>query len=150
MIQHLGTNTKICFVLVAALWGVALAAPLDAADFLFTWKASPDASTTAYRVYQRTGDSPYEMIDEVHVQDLDNPVHPSYLVIGLGDGNRYWFAATSISASSTESDFSNETCITVNGQVVECNDQDDNGATVFISCFISTASETFYQRKPGH
>jgi hypothetical protein len=83
------------------------------------------------------------------VQYLDNPVHPSYLVIGLGDGNRYWFAATSISASRTESDFSNEICVTVNGQVVECNDQDENGATVFISCFISTAAEKRYPRTSG-
>jgi hypothetical protein len=89
------------------------------------------------------------MIDEVQVEDLDNPTHPSYRVIGLGDGNRYWFAATSISASSTESDFSNQTCITVNGQVVECNDHDENGTTVFISCFISTAGERLYQRTTG-
>ena len=149
MMKHTLTKTKTCLVLFAALWGMTLSAPLDAADFLFTWKASSDASITAYRVYQRTGDSPYEMIDEVQVGDLDNPTHPSYMVIGLGDGNRYWFAATSISASSTESDFSNETCITVNGQVVECNDHDENGTTVFISCFISTASETLYPRTTG-
>ena len=149
MMKHLRTNTMVCLALFAALWGLMLSPHLDAADFLFTWKASPDASITAYRVYQRTGDSPYEMIDEVHVQDLDSPVHPSYLVIGLGDGNRYWFAATSISASRTESDLSDETCITVNGRVVECNDQDENGATVFISCFISTAGEKLYPRTSG-
>jgi hypothetical protein len=136
-------------VLLAALWGVTLAAPLDAADFQFTWKASSEPSTTAYRVYQRTGDSPYAMIDEVQVEDLDNPAHPSYMVSGLANGNTYWFAATSIYASSAESDFSNQTCITVNGQVVECDDDDDNGATVFISCFISTASAGFYQKTTG-
>jgi hypothetical protein len=43
----------------------------------------------------------------------------------------------------------NETCVTVNGQVVECNDQDENGATVFISCFISTAGEKLYPRTSG-
>jgi len=129
--------------------GLTLSAPLEAADFLFTWKASSDASITAYRVYQRTGDSPYTMIDEVQVEDLDNQTHPSHMVIGLGVGNRYWFAATSISASGTESDFSNETCIKVNGQVVECNDHDENGTTIFISCFISTASERVCQRTTG-
>ncbi|HSO60653.1 MAG TPA: hypothetical protein VLR50_06410 [Desulfobacterales bacterium] len=132
--------------LFAALWGMTLSAPLNAADFLFTWKASSDASITGYRVYQRTGDSPYEMIDEMQVGDLDNPDHPSYLVIGLGDGNSYWFAATSVSASGTESDFYSQTCITVNGQVVECHDNDENGTTIFISCFISTAGESVYQR----
>jgi fibronectin type 3 domain-containing protein len=149
MIKHILTNTKTCLVLFAALWGVTFSAPADAADFLFTWKASSDESITAYRVYQRTGDSPYEMIDEVQVEDLDNPTAPSYRVVGLVDGNTYWFAATSISASSTESDFSNQTCITVNGQVVECNDHDENGTTVFISCFISTAGEKLHQRTTG-
>ena len=139
-------KTKTCLVLFAALWGMTLAAPLEAADFLFTWKASSDASTTAYRVYQRTGDSPYELVDEVQVEDLGDPTHPSHMVIGLGAGQRYWFAATSLSASGTESDFSNETCITVNGQVVECHDNDENGTTIFISCFISTAGESVYQR----
>lgn len=147
--KHPRKNTKSCLVLLAALWGLTLSAPLEAADFLFTWKASSEASITAYRVYQRTGDSPYEMIDEVQVEDLDNPTHPSHMVIGLGAGNRYWFAATSISASGTESNFSNETCITVNGQVVECSDNDKNGTTIFISCFISTASERAYQRTTG-
>jgi hypothetical protein len=71
------------------------------------------------------------------------------MVIGLGAGKRYWFAATSISASGTESDFSNETCITVNGQVVECDDHDEDGTTVFISCFISTAGERVYPRTTG-
>jgi hypothetical protein len=126
-------------VLFAALWAVTLSAPLNAADFLFTWKASSDQSITAYRVYQRTGDSPYEMIAEVPVEDLDNPAHPSYMVIDLVDGNRYWFAATSISASSTESDFFNQTCVTVNGQIIECTDNNENGTTVFISCFITAA-----------
>jgi fibronectin type 3 domain-containing protein len=149
MMKHTRTNTKTCLVLFTALWGLTLSVPLEAADFLFAWKASSEASITAYRVYQRTGDSPYEMIDEVQVGDLDNPTHPSYMVIGLGDGQRYWFAATSISASGTESDFSNETCITVNGQVVDCNDNDENGTTIFISCFISTACERVYPRTTG-
>ena len=149
MMKHTRTNTITCLVLIAALGGMTLPAPLNAADFLFTWKASSDESITGYRVYQRTGDSQYEMIDEVQVEDLDNPDRPSYLVIGLGDGSSYWFAATSVSASSTESDFYNQTCITVNGQVVECNDNDENGATIFISCFISTAAERVYQRTTG-
>ena len=146
--KHILTKTKTCLVLFAALWGVTLSAPLDAADFLFTWKASPDPSITAYRIYQRTGDFPYAMIDEVQVEDLDHPTRPSYMVSGLGNGNTYWFAATSISASSAESDFSNQTCVTVNGQVIECDD-DANGSTVIISCFISTASEGLHKRTSG-
>ena len=112
---------------------------LHAANFLFFWKASTDLSVTDYGIYQRIGDSDYVKIDEVSVQDLDNPATPSYLVTGLRDGNSYWFAATSITSSGTESNLSNQTCITVNGQIVECTDNDENGTTVFISCFITAA-----------
>lgn len=114
---------------------------LHAANFLFFWKASTDPSVTAYGIYRRTGDSPYVRIDEVRVLDLDNPASPSYLAAGLTDGNTYWFAATSISSSGTEGDLYDKTCITVNGQVVECSDDDDDdsGSFIYISCFITAA-----------
>ena len=126
-------------VLLATLSVVMSFKTLHAANFLFYWKASTDLSVTDYGIYQRIGDSDYVKIDEVSVQDLDNPATPSYLVTGLRDGNSYWFAATSITSSGTESNLSNQTCITVNGQIVECTDNDENGATVFISCFITAA-----------
>ena len=118
------------------LAGTAL--PLDAADFLYSWDASPGTGFSGYRVYQRMGDSSYELLAEIEEADLDNPSHPSYLVTGLQDGNVYHFAASSVSASGAESDLSNQTCITVNGEVVQCQDNDQNGAVVFISCFIRT------------
>jgi hypothetical protein len=132
-------SRKIGLVFLATLSGVMLFTNVYAANFLFIWQASTDPSVTAYGIYQRPGDSDYVMIDEVSVQDLDNPAHPSYLATGLTDGNSYWFAATSITSSGTESNLSNQTCITVNGQVIECTDNNQNGTTVFISCFITAA-----------
>ncbi|MCU0593437.1 MAG: hypothetical protein MUC57_18445 [Desulfobacterales bacterium] len=140
---------RFCLILIGALCGAALAPVTDAADFLFVWDASPDPSVTAYGIYQRSGDLPYQKIDEVRVQDLDNPAHPSYRVAGLGDGGTYWFAATAISVSDSESDFANQTCITVNGQVVECTDNDEDGATVYISCFINAVTGRFSQKATG-
>jgi hypothetical protein len=116
-----------------------LSTNVDAANFLFFWKASTDPSVTAYGIYQRTADSFYVRIDEVSVQDLDNPTSPSCLVTGLSDGNTYWVATTVITSSGTESNLSNQTCITVNGQIVECTDNNENGTTVYISCFITAA-----------
>jgi hypothetical protein len=136
-------------ILFVAFSGVALSPALDAADFRFHWNASSDPSVAAYGIYQRSGDAPYERIDEVPAEDLDDPARPSYLVTGLGDGKTYWFAATAISASNAESDFSNQTCITVNGQVVECTDNDEDGATVYISCFISAADGRISQKPAG-
>jgi hypothetical protein len=144
--KHTLKNCRSWLIFFATLSGVMLFTNADAANFLFFWSASTDPSVTAYGIYQRTGDSSYVMIDEVSVQDVANPASPSYLVTGLTDGNTYWFAVTSITSSGTESSLSNQTCITVNGQVVDCNDHDENGTTIFISCFISTAGERACQR----
>jgi hypothetical protein len=129
-------------VLLAGLPALLLAAawPLCAADFLFTWDPSPDAGLTGYRIYQRTDSSPYDLLAEVEVADLDDPDHPSHLVTGLQSGGVYHFAAAAVKASGEESALSNQTCITVNGQVVECQENDQNGAVVFISCFISASN----------
>jgi hypothetical protein len=137
--KYMLKNRKSWLVFLATLFAVMFFTNVDAANFLFFWTASTDPSVTAYGIYQRTGDSSYVMIDEVGVQDLDNPANPSYLVAGLTDGNTYWFGATSISSSGTESTLSNQTCISVNGQIIECTDNNENGTTVFISCFISAA-----------
>jgi hypothetical protein len=83
------------------------------------------------------------------VQDLVAPASPSYLVSGLGDGGTFWLAATAISASDTESDLSSETCITVNGQAVECTGRNKNGGAIIVSCFINAADGRFSQKAAG-
>lgn len=118
-------------LILAAAW------PLGAADFLYTWDPSPDTDLNGYRIYQRTGDSAYELLAEVDAADLDDPDHPDYLVTGLQSGAVYHFAAAAVKASGEESALSNQTCVTDNGQVVECQDKDRNGTVVFINCFIN-------------
>jgi hypothetical protein len=124
----------------------ATAVPLGAANFLFTWNASPDTDISGYRVYQRTGDSDYKLLAEIEESGLDDPSHPSYLVTGLRDGTTYHFAASTVSAVGEESTLSDQTCITVNGQVVECQDNNQSGTTVFISCFITAAGHSLAPR----
>jgi fibronectin type 3 domain-containing protein len=147
--KTLSMKPRFCFILIAALCAITLSPSIDAADFLFVWDPSPDPSVSAYGIYQRSGDSPYQKIDEVRVQDLDDPAHPSYRVTGLGDGATFWFAVTAISASDSESDFANQTCITVNGQVVECTEDDENSAAIIVSCFIGAAGERISQQAAG-
>ena len=134
-------TTKAWPVLLAVLCGLALPLTLHAADYRFFWKASTDSSVISYGIYQRTeGEgSAYVKIDEVKIQDLDNPNKPSYLITGLTDGNTYWFATTFIFVSGDESELSSKTCITVNGEIEECTDDDNDGTTVYISCFIRAA-----------
>lgn len=129
--------TRKAFLACLSVLIVAAAWPLGAADFLYTWDPSPDAGLNSYRVYQRSEDAPYELLAEVDVADLEDPDHPGYLVTDLQSGGVYHFAAASVKASGEESALSNQTCITNNGQVVECQDKDQNGTVVFINCFIS-------------
>lgn len=138
------------WILLTAVNALVLAPAAGAVDYLFSWDASSDPSVTAYGIYQRNGDSPYQRIDEVRVRDLDDPANPSFLVTGLAGGGTFWFATTAITASGGESGVSNQTCITVNGQVVECTDDDhDDGAFVYVSCFISAAEARLPNRAPG-
>jgi hypothetical protein len=137
---------RFCFILIAALCGAALAPALDAADFVFYWKATSDPFVTSYGIYQRIGNGPYQRIDVIPTADLDDPARPSYRVTGLNEGNTYWFAASGISASNVESDLSSQTCVTVNGQAVECPDDDDeDGAAIIVSCFIRASGEKIVQ-----
>jgi hypothetical protein len=149
MITTLQMKPRLCFILIAALCGMTMAPAADAAEFLYTWDASSDSSVTAYGIYQRSGDSPYQRIDEVRVHELDDPSRPSYRVIGLGDSGTFWLAATAISDSNSESDLSNETCITVNGQAVECTDRNKNGGAIIVSCFIRAAEGRLPQKAAG-
>jgi len=150
MMTSLHMKPRFCFILIAALCGAALASATDAADFFFVWDASPDPSVTAYGIYQRIGNGPYQRIDVIPTADLDDPAHPSYRVTGLNEGNTYWLAVSGISASNVESDLSSQTCVTVNGQAVECPDDDDeDGATIVVSCFISAAGGRISQSPAG-
>jgi hypothetical protein len=150
MIKSLRMTPIRAGVLLACLCGAALTPALEAADFLFSWEASADPVVNAYGIYQRRAGSAYTKIDEVRVADLDDPARPSYRVTGLEDGSTYWFAATSISNSHDESDLHDQTCITVNGQAVDCTDDDDeSGTTVIVSCFISAARGRLSQKATG-
>jgi hypothetical protein len=125
------------FIACLSILIVAAAWPLGAADFLYTWDPSPDNGLNGYRVYQRMGDATYELLAEVDAAGLEDPAHPGYWVTGLQNGGVYHFAAAAVKTSGEESALADQTCITVNDQIVECQDKDQSGAVVFINCFIS-------------
>jgi len=143
-------RNRFFWTLLTALCALTPAPAAQAVDYLFSWDASSDPSVTAYGIYQRSGNSAYQRIDEVRVRDLDDAANPSYLVTGLAGDSTFRFATTAITASGSESDFSNQTCITVNGQVVECtDDDDDDGAFVYVSCFIGAVEKKLPKRTAG-
>jgi hypothetical protein len=124
------------FIACLSILIVSAAGPLGATDFLYTWDPSPDEGLNGYRIYQAAGEATYELLAQVDAADLEDPAHPGFWITGLQSGV-YRFAAAAVKTSGEESALANQTCITVNDQVVECQDNDQSGAVVFISCFIS-------------
>jgi hypothetical protein len=125
------------FLACLSILFAAAAWPLGAADFLYTWDPSPDDGLNGYRIYQRTGEATYELLAQVDAAGLKDPAHPGFWITGLQSGGVYHFAAAAVKTSGEESALANQTCITVNDQVVECQDENQSGAVVFINCFIS-------------
>jgi hypothetical protein len=141
---------RLLWILLTAVNALVLTPAAGAVDFLFSWDASSDPGVRAYGIYQRNVDSAYQRIGVVRVQDLDDPANPSYQVTGLAGGDTFWFATTTITTSGSESGFSNQTCITVNGEVVECTDDNhDDGSFVYISCFIGAVERSSPKRTAG-
>ncbi|MCU0560967.1 MAG: hypothetical protein MUD16_12345 [Desulfobacterales bacterium] len=139
-------HTKAVLTLLALLGAAVSPATLEAANFLFSWNAGADPSIAAYGIYQRTGSSAYERVGQVRVRELADPARPSYLMTGLNDGATYWFAATAILSTGAESELFGQTCITVDGDVLQCRDDEDTTASVYISCFISAAGGDFFRK----
>jgi hypothetical protein len=117
---------------------LATAQSLPAADFLYTWPASTAPGLQGYAVYQGVNNGNFQLLDEVELGMLSDPQHPAYLVSGLEPGT-YRFQSAAISASGEEPP-SNQTCVTVGSSVVECDADDDDGAVVYIHCFIAAGS----------
>ncbi len=122
--------------------------PATALDFLFSWRADPDPGCAGYAVFRRTGDALWENIAELPLSGLEDPTHPVFLVTGLSSGTTYRFAVSSRYASGTESALYAETCIRVGEAIAECGEDEKDGTTLFVSCFLSAAAENSRREGP--
>ena len=128
-------------VALTVLLVLAAARPSPAADFLYAWPPSTVVGLTGYGVYQSTDGGAYQLIAQIPLSALSTPQQPAYLATGLQNGTRYYFASSAL-ATTGDGPLSYQTCVTINTDVVACDDGDDggDGSYVYINCFILGAT----------
>lgn len=131
-----GRRPAIAALLLALLLPQAAAA----LDFLFSWRADPDPGLVGYAVFRRTGEADWVKIEELPLSALEDPAQPAFLVTGLSSGATYWFAVSSLYAGGTESALHDATCIRVGDAIFDCREDGEDGTTLYVSCFLSTAA----------
>jgi fibronectin type 3 domain-containing protein len=89
-------------VTLASLIIPAVVAPPSAGRITLQWDASPDASVTGYRIYLGGESAMYTNMVPV------NSTNTSVTLTNLGEGRKYFFAATARDAAGAESVLSNE------------------------------------------
>ncbi len=144
-----GINSKflICFgrlVLLAAILFPIAAATSTPLEITLAWDPSPDADVVGYGIYfKAAGDQAFKFLDDVYVDELEDPDNPMVTLTELDDGATYYFAVTAFSEDGHESSFSSKVCVQINGAAVaECSseDDDDNNRNDGSGCFFAVSS----------
>lgn len=91
-----------------------------AAEVTLLWNANDEADLAGYSVYQSADSSgpPYDLIDDIALNELADPDNPEAIVTQLEDGKQYYFVVTAFDALTNESEISNEICVKVDGGVI--------------------------------
>jgi hypothetical protein len=90
-------------------------------EFKLAWDANTEADLDGYQIYFRDGisGSVYQMIGDVHVDELVDPDNPMHTVTAeLTDNSKYYFAITASDTHGKISDFSEEACAEITGSTV--------------------------------
>jgi uncharacterized membrane protein YgcG len=122
--------------------------------FILGWDANSEEDLGGYEIYFRTLYSDYEFLDDVHVDELEDPYNPMVTItdlysgelpdssipvvnmpaLAMVEGATYYFSLTAFDLQGDTSDFSDELCLEVTGSsVAECkspDSSDDSGGGV--------------------
>ncbi|MEJ2101134.1 MAG: hypothetical protein P8X68_14330 [Desulfobacterales bacterium] len=124
-----------------------------AEDAAIVWNPNSESDLDGYAVYQSTGspESPFELIDDLYLDEIADLDHPEVALSGLQKGVNYYFVVTAFDKSGNESKFSNEICLKIeNGSIIDCTSASDSGgsdggrgggAGGGVGCFISTLAD---------
>lgn len=123
-----------------------------ALDVNLAWNANPESDIAGYAVYQSSGapGPPYELIDDLLLDDLVDPGQPQIRITDLDESSRYYFVVTAYDESGNESLFSNEVCVKIeNATIADCTPSSDSGGGGGGSggCFISSLADSFGRAK---
>ena len=94
-----------------------------AAEIIFAWNANDEADLEGYSLYQSTDSSgpPYDLIDDIYLDELADPDNPEVTVTQLEDGKKYYFVVTAFDKANNESNYSDVICAKVESDsIVGC------------------------------
>ena len=122
--------------------------------FILAWDANSEEDLGGYEIYFRTLYSDYEFLDDVHVDELEDPYNPMVTItdlysgelpdssipvvnmpaLAMVEGATYYFSLTAFDVQGNTSDFSDELCLEVTGSSVavckSSDSSDDRGGAV--------------------
>jgi outer membrane protein OmpA-like peptidoglycan-associated protein len=93
----------------------------NAAEATLLWDANDEEDLAGYAVYQSIDSAgpPYDLINDIALDELVDPKNPEVIVTQLEDEKKYHFVVTAIDKTNNESQFSNEICLQVVGSSIE-------------------------------
>jgi hypothetical protein len=102
----------------------------EAAKVTLGWDSNSEPDLEGYVIYRKTGSPgpPYDHVDTLPEDDLDDPLHPKVTLTGLKKDQQYYIALTAYNTEGVESDFSDDICVEVvhNKSAAECPDSPDS------------------------
>ena len=122
-------------------WGVLLTFSLPfpnhiptsmAAEVTIAWNANTESDLDGYSVYRSTGLSgpPYELVDDLSLDELADPENPEVTLTQLEEGINYYIAVTAYDQAGNESQYSKELCVTIEGSaIIDCTPGGDSGGS---------------------
>jgi hypothetical protein len=122
-----------------------------AAEVSVIWDPNSESDLDGYAVYRSVGSpgSPFELVDDLSLNEIADPDHPEVTLTQLQEDTDYHFVVTAYDRSGNESKFSNQICLRIeNGAVVDCTASGDSGGGGSgggsgggAGCFISTLAD---------
>jgi len=142
------------FLVLIFLTFAGPAAASQPIKFILAWDANSEEDLGGYEIYFRTLYSDYEFLDDVHVDELEDPYNPMVTItdlysgelpdssipvvnmpaLAMVEGATYYFSLTAFDVQGNTSDFSDELCLEVTGSSVavckSSDSSDDSGGGI--------------------
>jgi len=143
----LGWRLVLFGFLITLLWSTSVLS----ADVTLAWDPNSEPDLEGYGVYFRKGTPgpPYDLAGNLALADITNPYAPFFIVSGLEEGSRYYFAVTAYDTAGNESTFSSAVCADIGDTITPCVAAPPSSGSVSGGggggggggCFISASSE---------